>query len=114
MTPTRRSSVKVRWERGAVIGPLMPTDDARELTATLLREVLDCGDGARFVTVMGFDGRQVHVRGREVITVECVPEAPARVMPSVVTGADVDSSAPQPLRPSGTAWLQQMASGAPR
>lgn len=126
MNAGRRSSVKVRWERGAVIGPLMLTEEARQLTETLLAAVLDCGDGKGFVTVMGFDGRTVHVRGREVITVECLPELPARIPPAAAlddqpartyAGGGTVSAVGYPSRgigepAPGTRFLQQQAARA--
>lgn len=80
MTAGKRATVKVRWERGGVIGPWMTPREAADLVADLEEQVVGCGDGYGFVSFRGFDGRDVLIRGREVITIECLPEVPARLM----------------------------------
>lgn len=110
MTAAKRATVKVRWERGDVIGPWMSPDEAADLVADIEQRVIDCGDGYGFVPFTGFDGRDVLIRGREVITIECLPETPARLMPptfqdrpahTLASGGSVQSLTIDPSAGSG-------------
>lgn len=85
---TARAAVKVRWQRGGVIGPWQPADQAGQAATELLDRVQACGDGTGFVTFVGFDGRVAHIRGRDVVTIEVVPDLPARIPPAATTGAE--------------------------
>jgi hypothetical protein len=127
VTAGKRAAVKIRWERGGVIGPWMTPAEAADLVEDLEQQVLDCGDGCGFVPFTGFDGRDVLIGGREVITIECLPEAPARLMPPVIpdrptrtvtmAGGHVDAAATLTMNPPaaarqdtpGTHFLRQQA-----
>lgn len=105
--------VRLRWVRGVFTSKLMPLAEAAATAERLRGEVVACGDGVRFVHLIGHDGREVHVRGREVVIVEYVPDLPDRIRPprqetrqSVVAGVDIRVQGPAP---TGTAWLQQVA-----
>ncbi|TFV90432.1 hypothetical protein [Blastococcus sp. CT_GayMR16] len=115
MSGARRSAVKVRWMRGAVTGPWTVHETALKLLEDLEREVIGCADGYGFVTVEGFDGREVLVRGREVVTIECVRETPASVPPSsVVTRSGDGGTVLGPRHPGGydpASAPQQVAAG---
>lgn len=117
--------VRLRWLRGMVTTKVMPLREANLMTEDLLHDVIACGDGTAFVTLTGWDGRTAHVRGREVITVECLPDIadrarephvgedqPARAAGGSVvagSGALVPGTLQFGVPAPGTAWLQQQA-----
>lgn len=94
MTAGKRATVKVRWERGGLIGPWMTPAEAEDLVEQLERAVVACGDGPGFVSFRGFDGRAARIRGREVITIECLPEVSARLTPPVIADRPAQTLAP--------------------
>lgn len=87
--------VRLRWSRGTYLTAVMPLAEAGELQDELLEDVIAKGDGVGFVDFTGHDGREVSVRARDVVAVECLPELPDRPT----------------LPATGTAWLQQQAAG---
>lgn len=81
-----RARVRLRWARGTFITDAMEPDGAAALRDSLLEQVLALGDGYRFVGFPGHEGREVHVRARDVVAVELLPELPDRRPPAEVTG----------------------------
>jgi hypothetical protein len=116
VTAATHGVVRVRWPRGACTSPLMPLAKAEQEAERIREAVEACGDGWGFVHFAGHDGRSVRIRGRDVITVEWVPDLPDRIRPpaagsaAAVTGAVVGTLTVHGGPPAtGTSWLQQQA-----
>jgi hypothetical protein len=121
--------VRLRWLRGMVTTRVMPIREARLMAEDLLHDVIECGDGNAFVTITGYDARTAHIRGRDVITVECVPDVvdslrpphvgddqPPRAAAGTAAGTAAGGTLEYRGAAPGTAWLQRQAShtGSPR
>lgn len=82
MTAELRHLVRVRWQRGAVTSAWMDPAEASHLVQDVLNDIADCASGDGFIRFRGHDDRVVHVRGREIVAVEKIPDNPAHVPPA--------------------------------
>lgn len=87
MSGPTQAVVRVKVARNAFTSPLLPLDEARQAAEQLRRDVIECGDGWWFVRFTGFDGREVHIRARDVVAIEYVPDLPDRIRPPL-TGTE--------------------------
>lgn len=96
-----RHVVKVLTERRTWTSPRLLPDEAAEVRASLRSQIAAAGDSPALVTFGGRDGRDVDVRAREVIAIECGPASEFTPRPTNWTG-DVHLHMTGELQPPAT------------